>query len=236
MLRRYWEETERGRSVPPMAVERAGLDKPGRFLHSLRSIGMAGKGRCGRKGGGARWNDKAGSGGMKTRRVVKTMEGVVEMTGRAGLAQKASDHWRGAWRTRGISTEVVALAEAQQRTEARVDNLAKAVRHLAEAQKGTEEAVRKLAKGLRETWQMVGGLSDTVGYVLEDRAIRHLPDILVERETKEKPVGSSRSTERLSCSCSSPWHLCGQLRASPAFERSSGWSGSGMEADAAASP
>jgi len=45
------------------------------------------------------------------------------------------------------------------------------VAELAEAQKRTEEEVRQLAKGLRETRQMVGGLSDTVGCVLEDRAI-----------------------------------------------------------------
>jgi len=80
------------------------------------------------------------------------------------------------------------LAEAQKRTEARVEELAEAqkrtearVEELAEAQKRTEEEVRQLAKGLRETRQMVGGLSDTVGYVLEDRAIHSLPDILAEK-------------------------------------------------------
>ena len=76
---------------------------------------------------------------------------------------------------------VARLAEAQERTEARVEELAQSQRELAEAQKRTEEEVRKLAKGLRETRQMVGGLSDTVGYVLEDRAIRSLPEILEER-------------------------------------------------------
>jgi uncharacterized protein YukE len=80
------------------------------------------------------------------------------------------------------------LAEAQKRTEARIEELAEAqkrtevrVEELAEAQKRTEDEVRKLAKGLRETRQMVGGLSDTVGYVLEDRAIRSLPDLLPDR-------------------------------------------------------
>ena len=52
------------------------------------------------------------------------------------------------------------------------------VADLAEAQKRTEEEVRQLAKGLKETRQMVGGLSDTVGYVLEDRAIHSLPALL----------------------------------------------------------
>ena len=70
------------------------------------------------------------------------------------------------------------LAEAQRRTEARVEELSVEMRQLAEAQKRTEEEVRKLAKGLDETRTMVGGLSDTVGYGLEDKAIRGLPPVL----------------------------------------------------------
>ena len=70
-----------------------------------------------------------------------------------------------------LTETVDQLAEAQKRTEARVEELA-------EAQKRTEEEVRQLAKGLKETRQMVGGLSDTVGYVLEDRAIHSLPALL----------------------------------------------------------
>ena len=84
-----------------------------------------------------------------------------------------------------LAETVDQLAEAQKRTEARVEELAEAqkrtearVEELAEAQKRTEEEVRQLAKGLKETRQMVGGLSDTVGYVLEDRAIHSLPAIL----------------------------------------------------------
>ncbi|NOZ78047.1 MAG: hypothetical protein GXP48_02465 [Acidobacteria bacterium] len=73
------------------------------------------------------------------------------------------------------------LAQAQQRTEQRVEELASGQRALVEAQARTEEEVRKLAKGLRETRQMVGGLSDAVGYGLEDRAIVSLPRILPDR-------------------------------------------------------
>ena len=72
------------------------------------------------------------------------------------------------------------LAQAQQRTEQRVEELAVGQQKLAEAQARTEEEVRKLAQGLRETRQMVGGLSDAVGYGLEDRAIVSLPRILPE--------------------------------------------------------
>ena len=73
------------------------------------------------------------------------------------------------------------LTEAQKKTEQRLDSLTQKVEALAEAQKKTEEEVRKLAKGLRETRQMVGGLSDTVGYSLEDRAIKSLPQLLREQ-------------------------------------------------------
>ncbi|MGC8917447.1 MAG: hypothetical protein ACP5NF_10775 [Thermoanaerobaculum sp.] len=94
-----------------------------------------------------------------------------------------------------LTLRVDELAEAQKRTEkqvqkltARVDELAEAqrrtqeeVRALSEAQKRTEQEVANLARGLRLTRKMVGGLSDTVGYVLEDRAIRGLPAILKDR-------------------------------------------------------
>jgi len=77
------------------------------------------------------------------------------------------------------------LAEAQKRTEQRVEELAEAqkrteqrVEELAEAQKRTEAEIKELARALKETRVMVGGLSDTVGYGLEDRAIKALPAVL----------------------------------------------------------
>lgn len=72
------------------------------------------------------------------------------------------------------------LVQAQQRTEQRVEQLAGAQQQLTEAQRRTEEEVRRLAKALNETRTMVGGLSDAVGYTLEDRAIRSLPELLPE--------------------------------------------------------
>ena len=77
------------------------------------------------------------------------------------------------------------LAQAQSRTESRLGELAQAqsrtesrLEQLAQAQSRTAEEMRLLARGLRTTRQMVGGLSDTVGYVLENRAIERLPAIL----------------------------------------------------------
>ncbi|MCL5674409.1 MAG: chordopoxvirus fusion protein [Candidatus Omnitrophica bacterium] len=83
---------------------------------------------------------------------------------------------------------VAELAEAQKRTEQRVEELAEAqkrteqrVEELAEAQKRTEQEVRKLAESLEDTRKMVGGLSDTVGYGLEDKAIKYLPELLKDK-------------------------------------------------------
>ena len=77
------------------------------------------------------------------------------------------------------------LAEAQKRTEQRVEELVEAqkrteqkVEELVEAQKRTEQEVRKLTISLKDTRTMVGGLSDTVGYGLEDRAMKSLPTVL----------------------------------------------------------
>jgi len=79
-----------------------------------------------------------------------------------------------------LATRVEELAKAQKRTEQRVEELAEAQRALAQAQKRTEEEVRSLAVALKQTRKMVGGLSDAVGYTLEDRAIRSLPGLLPE--------------------------------------------------------
>lgn len=84
-------------------------------------------------------------------------------------AQKKSEE-----RLTRLEKTVQELAEAQKRTEQRVEELA-------EAQKRTEQELRELAVALKETRQMVGNLSDTVGYSLEDRAIKSLPQLLRER-------------------------------------------------------
>ncbi|MCM8805010.1 MAG: chordopoxvirus fusion protein [Candidatus Omnitrophica bacterium] len=70
------------------------------------------------------------------------------------------------------------LAQAQKKSEERLTRLEEVVEELAQAQKNTEQEIRKLTISLTETRKMVGGLSDTVGYGLEDRAIKALPDIL----------------------------------------------------------
>ncbi len=63
------------------------------------------------------------------------------------------------------------LAEAQKRTEASVEELV-------DAQKRTEEELRLLAREHRETRRQLGGVSDIVGYRLEDEAYKALPYLL----------------------------------------------------------
>ncbi|MCX7678281.1 MAG: hypothetical protein N2316_03590 [Spirochaetes bacterium] len=80
------------------------------------------------------------------------------------------------------------LAEAQKRTEQRVEELAEAqkrteqrVEELAEALEKTSEEVRKLAIGLNDTRQQLGGLARSFSYAFENEAYRHLPKVLYEK-------------------------------------------------------
>jgi len=73
-----------------------------------------------------------------------------------------------------LRTIVRELAEAQKRTEQRVEELA-------EAQKRTEEEIRILARGQREIRAELGGLSRTMSYAFENEAFRMLPSLLKER-------------------------------------------------------
>jgi len=97
------------------------------------------------------------------------------------------------------------LTEAQKRTEQRVNELAQRVNELteaqkkteqrlnelAEAQKRTEEELRKLIAEHKKTREELGGLSHTVGYILEDKAFETLPLLLkkeygIETETLKR--------------------------------------------------
>ncbi len=84
------------------------------------------------------------------------------------------------------------LAEAQKRTEVKVEELA-------EAQKRTEEEIGLLVKEHRETRRQLGGVSDAVGYRLEDESFKALPDLLkrdygiiVEERLKRKFVTDNK--------------------------------------------
>jgi len=79
------------------------------------------------------------------------------------------------------------LAEAQERTEQRMDRLAESqerteqrVDRLAAAQERTEHSLEKLAEALAATNRQVGGLSKSMAYALENEAFRKLPAYLKE--------------------------------------------------------
>ena len=90
------------------------------------------------------------------------------------------------------------LAEAQKKTEQRLNELAEAqkkteqrLNELAEAQKKTEQELKKLVGEHRKTREQLGGLAHTVGYVLEDRAYKGLPPLL-QRDFGVQVVNSLR--------------------------------------------
>jgi len=72
------------------------------------------------------------------------------------------------------------LAQAQKQTEIRLTRLEKVVEELAQAQKRTEQELQKLIKEHTKTREQVGGLSVTVGYILENEAMKALPTLLLK--------------------------------------------------------
>jgi multidrug efflux pump subunit AcrA (membrane-fusion protein) len=70
------------------------------------------------------------------------------------------------------------LAQAQAGTDARVGRLEAAMAELAQAQARTERRLERLIGEHAETRRQLGGLSAAVGYGLEDRAFKALPELL----------------------------------------------------------
>ena len=70
------------------------------------------------------------------------------------------------------------LSEFERRTEENFARVWEAINQLAEAQRRTEKEIEKLTKGLESLKKEVGGLAHTVGYRLEDEAIKALPELL----------------------------------------------------------
>jgi hypothetical protein len=77
------------------------------------------------------------------------------------------------------------LTQAQKKTEEGIEELIQAqkkteeeIEELTQAQKKTEEVLTSLVKEQKKIRKDFGGLSDSIGYTLENEAIRHLPGIL----------------------------------------------------------
>jgi chromosome segregation ATPase len=97
-----------------------------------------------------------------------------------GEAQKVTEAKVGS-----LVDRVEELAEAQKRTEARVEELAEAqkrtearIEELAVAQTETQKELKLLVEEHKETRKQLGGLTNTVGYTLENEAYKGLPSLL----------------------------------------------------------
>ena len=98
-----------------------------------------------------------------------------------------------------LGDKMLELAEAQKRTELRVEELVEAqkrtelrVEELAEAQKKTEETLREVVKKQDRMAKELGGLSNSFGYFLENEAITCLPDILKKKKSIDIQVMDRR--------------------------------------------
>jgi len=99
----------------------------------------------------------------------KTEERVNELA----EAQKRSEE-----RLTKLEITVQELAEAQKRSEERLTKLEIAVEKLAEAQKKTEETLNKLIKRVDIIEERLEGISNSVGYSLENNTYKSLPVLL----------------------------------------------------------
>ncbi|OGF61538.1 MAG: hypothetical protein A2Y62_01790 [Candidatus Fischerbacteria bacterium RBG_13_37_8] len=79
---------------------------------------------------------------------------------------------------RRTESKVEQLAEAQNKTEAALLSLEKIIEQLAEAQRKTEIELSLLSKDHKDVKKMVGGMSNTIGYDLENIAYKSLPFLL----------------------------------------------------------
>ncbi len=77
-----------------------------------------------------------------------------------------------------LEVTVQELAEAQKKAEERLTRLEVTVQELIEAQKRTEQTIQKLTQEQIKIKEELGGLSHTVGYRLEDEAMKALPQLL----------------------------------------------------------
>ena len=73
------------------------------------------------------------------------------------------------------------LAESQQRTEHRVEELVESQRGLAESQRELADAQRRTEHAVKDLAKQVGGLAATAGGNLEAYASERIPEVLAER-------------------------------------------------------
>ena len=77
-----------------------------------------------------------------------------------------------------LEITVQELIEAHKKAEERLTRLEVTVQELIEAQKKTEQAIQRLTQEQIKIKEELGGLSHTVGYRLEDEAMKAIPKLL----------------------------------------------------------
>jgi predicted RNase H-like nuclease (RuvC/YqgF family) len=86
---------------------------------------------------------------------------------------------------RRTEEKIESLAEAQKRTEAKLEALIDTVHTMHEDLigqiKGLDRRVEGLERKVEKTDKVVGGISNTLGYALENEVYRHLPLLLEKR-------------------------------------------------------
>ncbi len=87
-----------------------------------------------------------------------------------------------------LTERVDQLAEAQRRTEERLNRLTERVDQLAEAQRKTEERLNQLIIEHQRTREILAGLSDTVGYGLEDKVMLYMREFVKDEYGIEADV------------------------------------------------
>jgi len=109
----------------------------------------------------------------------KVWQAIHELTLRIDSLAEAQKRAEG--RLTRLEVTVAELAEAQKRAEERLTRLETTVAELAEAQRETERTLQSLIAEHKKTRENLGGLADTFGYYLENKAIHRLPDVLKEK-------------------------------------------------------
>ncbi|MEW6680762.1 MAG: hypothetical protein AB1297_07095 [bacterium] len=123
--------------------------------------------------------------------IVKELASAQKRT-EARVSELASAQTESEKRLTKLEITVLELTEAQKRTEARVEELAIAqkrteeelralseeVRALSEDVRALSEDVRTLTQSHKTLAKQVGGISDTIGFRLEDEAFVSLPELL----------------------------------------------------------
>ena len=104
-------------------------------------------------------------------RVWSAIENLTIRVNELAEAQKRTEE-----RLNQLAQRVDQLAEAQRKTEERLNQLAQRVDQLAEAQRKTEERLNELIIEHQRTREILMGISDTVGYGLEDKIMPYMYD------------------------------------------------------------